>query len=107
VEDVLKRLLEAEARAEALVAQAAAKREQIIRQATEEARAAELRFEERISEIHDSFSEKAEERAQQAIAELKRRYEERHKTLRGLAERQSQEAVNAAVAILLDPENEG
>lgn len=104
MEDVLKRLLEAEARAEAMVAGATAKREQIIRQATEEARAAELRFEQRIPEIQGSFASKAQERAEQAIAELKRRYEERHKSLRALAERQSQEAVNAAVAILLDAE---
>jgi vacuolar-type H+-ATPase subunit H len=104
MEDVLKRLLEAETRAEAVVAEATARREQIIRQATEEARAAESRFEARIPEIQGAFSGKAEERAQQAIAELKRRYEERHKSLRALAERQTQEAVNAAVAILLDAE---
>lgn len=102
MEDVLKRLLEAEARAEALVAEAGAKREQVIRQATEEARAAELRFEQRIPEIQGSFSGKAAERAEQAVAELKRRYDERHKTLRAAAERQAQEAVNAAVAILVD-----
>lgn len=107
MEDVLKRLLEAEARAEAVVAEATAKREQIIRQATEEARAAELRFEERIPEIQGSYSGKAEERAQQAIAELKRRYEERHKSLRALAERQAPDAVNAAVAILLDAAKNG
>jgi len=104
MEDVLKRLLEAEARAEAMVAEATAKRERIIRQATEEARAAELRFEQRIPEIQGSFAGKAQERAEQAIAELKRRYEERHKGLRALAERQAPEAVNAAVAILLDAE---
>lgn len=107
MEDVLKRLLEAEARAEAVVAEATAKRDQIIRQATEEVRAAELRFQERIPEIKGSFSGKAEERAQQAIAELKRRYDERHKSLRILAERQTREAVDAAVAILLDTEKNG
>jgi V/A-type H+/Na+-transporting ATPase subunit G/H len=105
MEDVLKRLLEAEARAEALVADASAKREKLIRQATEEARTAELRFEERIPEIRGSFLGKAEERAQQAVAELRRRYEERQRHLRTLAERQAQEAVNAAVGVLLDVEN--
>ncbi|HEX9178936.1 MAG TPA: hypothetical protein VF859_00960 [Burkholderiales bacterium] len=104
MEDVLKRLLDAEARAEAVVADATAKREQIMRQATDEARAAELRFEKRIPEIQGAFSGKAEERAQQAVAELKRRYDERHKSLRALAERQTQGAVDAAVAILLDAE---
>lgn len=104
MEDVLKRLLEAEARAEGLVAEAARKREQIVRQATEETRAAELRFEERIPEIQGSFSGKAQERAEQAIAELKRRYEERQRSLRALAERQTGEAVNGALAILLDVE---
>lgn len=107
MEDVLKRLLEAETRAEAVVADATARREQILRQATDDARAAELRFEQRIPEIQGSFSGKAEERAQQAIAELKRRYEERHKSLRALAERQTAEAVNAAVAILLNAEKYG
>ncbi|HEX6828044.1 MAG TPA: hypothetical protein VF104_03595 [Burkholderiales bacterium] len=104
MEDVLKRLLEAEARAEALVAEATAKREQIVRQATEEVRAAELRFEERIPEIQHSFASKAQERAEQAVAELKRRYEERHKSLLALAERQADEAMNAALAIILDAE---
>lgn len=107
MEDVLKRLLEAETRAEAVVADATARREQILRQATDDARAAELRFEQRIPEIQGSFSGKAEERAQQTIAELKRRYEERHKRLRALAERQTAEAVNAAVAILLNAEKYG
>jgi len=102
MEDVLKRLLEAETRAEAVVAEANAKREQIIREATEEARAAEARFEERIPEIQASFSGKAEERAQQGIAELKRRYEERQKNLRGLAESQTQAAVESALAVILD-----
>ncbi len=102
MEDVLKRLLDAEARAEAIVADANAKREQIIREATDEARAAESRFEERIPEIQASFSGKAEERAQQGIAELKRRYEERQKNLRSLAETQTQAAVEAALVIILD-----
>lgn len=102
MEDVLKRLLDAEARAEAIVAEANAKREQIIREATEEARGAEARFEERIPDIQGSFAGKAEERAEQAIAELRRRYEERQKNLRGVAETQTQEAVDAALAIILD-----
>jgi V/A-type H+/Na+-transporting ATPase subunit G/H len=104
MEDILKRLLEAEARAEAVVADANARREQIVKQATEEARAGELRFEERIPEIQESFVSKAEERAQQAIAEIKRRYDERQKQLRALAEERTHEAVNAAVAVLLDVE---
>ncbi len=102
MEDVLKRLLDAEARAEAIVAEANAKREQIIRQATDEAHAAEARFEERIPEIQVSFSGKAEERAQQGIAELRRRYEERQKNLRGLAETQTQAAIDAALDVILD-----
>lgn len=102
MEDVLKRLLEAEARAEAVVSEANAKREQIIRQATDEARAAEARFEARIPEIQASFSGKSEERAQQGIAELKRRYEERQKNLRGLAETQTQAAIDAALSVILD-----
>ena len=77
MEDILKRLLDAELRAQGQVDQANTERERMIRQALADARAAEERFDARIPELQASFMEKAEERAHQTIGELQRRYEER------------------------------
>ena len=104
MEDELQRLLDTELQAEALVKEAEGKRERMIRQALDDARAAEQQFEARLPELHASFMQKAEERATQAIAEQARRYEERSSQLRALAEQREQEAIQAAQALLLDPE---
>lgn len=104
VEDELKRLLDAELRAEALVEQANTEREAIIHKALEDARHAEERFEARIPELRASFLEKAEDRAAQAVAELTRRYEERAERLRALAREREREATESAVAWVLDPD---
>jgi vacuolar-type H+-ATPase subunit H len=103
VEDVLKRLIDAELKAEAMVKQADAERERIVHQAVREARLAEERFEARVPELRRSFMQKAEQRAEQGVAELERRYGERHKQLRSSAQEREQEAIDAAVALLLDP----
>jgi vacuolar-type H+-ATPase subunit H len=103
VEDTLKRLLDAELRAEKLVEEARKKQDDIGRQAIADARRAEQRFESRIPEIHGSFLEKAEEQAAQAMLELERRYQERKARLRELAEARRQEAIEAAIRLLLDP----
>lgn len=103
MEDELQRLLDTELQAEALVKEAEGKRERMIRQALDDARAAEQQFEARIPELHTSFMQKAEERAEQAIAEQARRYEERRNKLRALAQQREQEAIQAAQALLLDP----
>ena len=104
MEDELQRLLDTELQAEALVREADAKRERLIRQALEDARVAEQHFEARIPELRASFLEKAEERAQQAVAEQARRYEERRQQLRALAKEREEEAIGAAIALLIDPE---
>lgn len=104
VEDALKRLLQAELDAEALVDQANEERERLIRQALEDARMAEQRFEARIPELQASFLQKADERSGQAIAELVRRYHERAQELRALARDREAEAITAAAALVLDPE---
>lgn len=104
VEDELKRLLDAELRAEALVEQANTEREAVIHKALEDARIAEERFEARIPELRASFLEKAEDRAAQAVAELARRYEERTERLRSLAHDREREAIDAAAALVLDPD---
>ena len=104
MEDELQRLLDTELQAEALVREAELKREKMIREALAEARSAEEQFEARLPELRASFMEKADERAQHAVAELARRYEERRGHLRALAQEREQEAIQAAMALLLDPE---
>ena len=104
MEDELQRLLDTELQAEALVKEAEGKRERMIRQALDDVRTAEQQFEARLPELHASFTQKAEERATQAIAEQARRYEERSSQLRALAQQHEQEAIQAAQALLLDPE---
>ncbi len=103
MDDSFKRLLEAEARAEAIIEEASRTRERIVTEALEAAREAELRFEKSRPEIGAPFMKEAEARADQAVAELTRRSGERQRRLRDLAARHEDDAVAAAVALLLDP----
>lgn len=100
MEDILKRLLAAETRAEALVEEASRQREAVIAQALEEARLAEERFQARIDGLRAPYLAQGEDRAQQAIAELKKKHEERSRHLRALAESHESEAIDAAFAAL-------
>lgn len=104
MEDLLKRLLEAELQADAEVARADAERERSIQEALEQARHAEEQFTTGITELRAPYLAQAEERAAQAIAELKRKYGERQHHLRRLAEERERQAVEAALVLLLDPE---
>ncbi|PLY15030.1 MAG: ATPase [Sedimenticola sp.] len=104
MDKTLQRLLEAEVRAEQIAKQADEERERIIQGAILEGRAEDERFESRIPELHNSFIEKAEIRAEQTVNELKRRYDERHTQIRNLAEEREEDALDAAFAILIDPE---
>ena len=106
MDNTLKRLLDAEIRAEQIAKQADDKREHLIQSALLEARAEKERFEARIPELHAAFVEKAEARATQTINELKRRYDERHSQLRNLAEEKEQEALGAAFEALISPDIE-
>ena len=101
MDDTLKRLLDSELRAEQVVQEAKVRREEITRQALEEARHAEQRFSARVGEIHGAFVDKARARAEQTVAELQRRYDERSQELRKSAEERESEAVEAALALLL------
>jgi hypothetical protein len=103
MDDILKRLIDAELEAEKLVEQGHAAREEMVRGALAETRDAERRFGERIPEIHEAFVTRAQERAQQAIGEIRRRYDERHKELRRLANEHYREAVAEACALVLQP----
>lgn len=102
MDDTLKRLLDAEMKAESLAQQAEQEQERIIQTALRDARAEDERFTARIPDMHRGFIHKAEDRAEQTVAELKRRYEERHVNLRESAEAREQEALDAAFALLLD-----
>lgn len=106
MDDMLKRLLEVELRAEKLVEEAKARREEITRQALGDARGAEERFAARTPEIHGAFMEKAQARASQTIRELQRRYDERNKELRRMGEQHERDAIETVVAIIIAPEKD-
>lgn len=107
VDEPLKRLLDAEARAEDIIARADAERQRMIEQARSEAREAEQQHAARVAEIHASFLAQAEQRAQQTIAELKRRHGERSAALQNAAEQRKQQAIEAAVALLTATKRDG
>lgn len=104
MEDVLKRLLETETRAEALIAAAETERKRIVDAALAEARQAESRFHAEAARRREPLLAEAEQRAGQQVAELTRKYEARQRALRGQAEQNEDEAVRAVMALLLDPE---
>lgn len=104
MDDQLKRLLDAEKRAEQIARQAEEDQERLIQAALREARTEEERFLARTPEIHGSFLEKAEARAEQTVKELKKRADERHTQLREMAEAREAEALDAAFGLLIDPE---
>lgn len=104
MDDTLKRLLDAEMKAEKIAQDAEQEQERIIQSAIRDARAEDDRFTARIPDLHRGFIHKAEERAEQTIAELKRRYDERHVQLRETAEQRENDALDAAFALLLDAE---
>jgi len=103
MDDTLKRLLDAEMKAQARVDEAMNEHDRIVSQAQEEVRQAEQRFSARIPEIQASFKDKANERADQSIAELNRRYDERRLQLEALAEERHKIATEEAISIILDP----
>ena len=104
MDDELQRLLDTELQAEALVREADARRERLIQEGRDDAHHAEQQFEARLPELRGSFMQKAEERAAQGIAGLARRYEEHQKQLHHQAQQREQEAIEAAVALLIDPD---
>lgn len=103
MEDHLKRLLAAEAKAQSIIEAAGAERQAILDEALAGAREAELRFEASRTELRAPFLKDAHSRAEHAVAELGRKCEERQRNLREMASRHEQEAVDAALNLLLDP----
>lgn len=104
MDDTLKRLLDAEMRAERLAQQAEQEQEHSIQQAMIDARAENDRFTARIPDLQRAFITKAEERAEQNIAELRRRYDERHQQLRNQAEQREEDALESAFQLLIGAE---
>lgn len=104
MEDLLKRLLKAETRAETLVKEAEAERDAMISQAKADARAAEEAFAARIPALRDRFRQEAEEQAARLLKELERHYEDLEAQVQTAAQQHKTGAVEAAVALLLDPE---
>jgi vacuolar-type H+-ATPase subunit H len=103
MEDQLKRLLDAEARAQGIIEAASQERQHLLDAALAGVHEAEARFETGRAELRAPFLKEAQGRAEQAVAELSRKYEERQRNLRDMASRHEQEAVDAALALLLDP----
>ena len=103
MDDPLKRLLEAEARAQSIIDAASVERQRLLDEALAAARESEARFEAGRGELRAPFLKEAHGRAEQAAAELSRKYEERQRSLRDMASRHEQEAVDAALNLLLDP----
>lgn len=100
VDETLKRLLNAEAKAEKIVALADEERLAIIEQAKRDAGAAEQQHAERMAEIHASFLAQAEQRAQQTITALQLRHAEQAQALRISEQHHEQQALDEAVALL-------
>jgi V/A-type H+-transporting ATPase subunit G/H len=103
VDDQLQRLLDAEARAQAVIDAASHERQRMIDDALAAVRDAEARFDSGRAELKAPFLHEAQGRAEQAVAELSRKFGERQRTLRDLAMRHESEAVDAAMTLLLDP----
>jgi vacuolar-type H+-ATPase subunit H len=103
MDDPLKRLLEAEARAQGIIESASQDRQRILDDALAAARDAEARFEAGRADLRAPFLKEAQGRADQAVAELARKYEERQRSLRDMSSKHEQEAVDAALNLLLDP----
>ncbi len=104
MDDELKRLLDAEARAEAMVDATQRECERLIEQTREEVQAAERRAEEHMPELRKAFVDRADERAGLTLAEMERHYRERGERLQAMASARAQEAVDATLALIVDPD---
>jgi hypothetical protein len=103
VDDPLQRLLDTEARAQEVIDRAKQERQRMIEDALAAVRDADARFEADRAEMRAPFLNEAHARAEQMVAELTRKYGERQRALRELATQHESMAVDAALALLLDP----
>lgn len=101
MEDILKRLLGAEQKAEEQVEQADAARKQMIQEALDQARAAQLEFEKQAEARRKPFLATAEEGAQRRILEDEAAAALRQRSLREQAAASETLAVDAALDLIL------
>ncbi|MDP2822420.1 MAG: hypothetical protein Q8O52_07045 [Sulfuritalea sp.] len=106
METLLKRLLDAESEAEALVAAAEARSEELIRDAWATVSRLDADFAARQSALCEPLLQGAEARALQAIRELGDHHAGRQRELRRRAEQHEAAAASAVLARLLDPAEE-
>jgi vacuolar-type H+-ATPase subunit H len=99
-EETLKRLLDAEAKAEQIVARAEEERQAIIAQARLDAREAEQQHATQMADLRATFLIQAEQRAQQTIADLQHQHTRQMLALRASAQKNEPQAVAAAIAQL-------
>ncbi len=104
MDDVLKRVLEAEQRAQRLVDDALEQQQAMLERAREEAQENVRRFESRMHEMRLDLENKSEAEAARTIAQMERRFEENRASLHASAERFHREALEAAVRIVADPD---
>jgi V/A-type H+/Na+-transporting ATPase subunit G/H len=104
MEDLLKRLLETETRAEAVIAAGEAECQRIVEDALVETRRNEAGFLAGANERRAPLMSEAEDRAGQLVADLTRKFEARQRALREQADRNEEAAIAAALDVLLDPE---
>ncbi len=100
-DEPLKRLLDAEAQAERVIARAEEERQRVIEEARQEILAAEERHAGRVRDMRASFLAQAEQRAQQTITELQRRHAEHAEALRAAAASAEQRALDAALNLFI------
>ncbi len=106
MELLLKRLLDAESQAEALVAAAEARSDQMIRDAWSTVSRLDADFAARQAALREPLMHGAEARALQTIRELAEHHAGRQRELRRHAEQHGAAAANAVLARLLDPAGE-
>ncbi|MDJ0700108.1 MAG: hypothetical protein QNJ07_09645 [Woeseiaceae bacterium] len=104
MDDVLKRVLEAEQRAQRLVDDALEQQKKMLERAREEAQENEQRFESRMHELRLDLENKSEAEAARTIAQMERRAEENRANLRASAAKFRDDALDAAISIILDPD---
>ena len=101
MEDILKRLLDAEAQAEERIRQADEERKRAIQAALDEARAVEIEFEQQIEARRKPFLATAEEGARRRMAELDEAAALKQQKLRQQAAENEDAAVQAALDLLM------
>jgi len=102
LDDLLKRMLEAERRAQRLVDDALEEQNKMLERAREEAQEADKRFESRMHEQRLDLENKAEAEAARTIAQMERRSKENLEKLRASARQSHEEACEAALNIVAD-----